>query len=79
MTTTTNTHSDRSRWLTRHAQAHAQRVRLAALRRDLATYTSPAELDELDAIVKRADRAGRIDAETADVISAVDRVRMARR
>jgi hypothetical protein len=52
---------------------------LAALRRDLATYTSPAELDELDAIVKRADRAGRIDAETADVISAVDRVRMARR
>jgi hypothetical protein len=78
-TSHTTTRTARSRWMTRHAQAHANRVRLAALRRELLTYTSPADLDELDAIVRRADETGRDDSDTADVIAAIDQVRMARR
>jgi hypothetical protein len=44
------------RWSTRHAAAKAHRVRLAALRSELSSYTSPSDLDELDALLKRASQ-----------------------
>ena len=47
---------------------------MAALRRELSTYTSPAELDELDAMLKRAG--GNAD---ADVIAVIDQVRLTAR
>ena len=74
MTTTQHAHKARSRWTGRCAEAHARKTRMSALRRELSTYTSPADLDELNAMLKRAG--GNAD---ADVISVVDQVRLTAR
>ena len=70
-----STHPNGSSWATIREDLRARRSARAArkaLERDIASYTTPAELNELNSILQRHD-----DAEVVEIRRIVDRRRVA--